>query len=62
MRKTPGEGFFGGVAEGVRIFFPKQVYLSISILKKNRLDTLVGALGLVGRGFGAGGRAGLGWA
>ena len=21
VRKTPGEGFFGGVAEGVRIFF-----------------------------------------
>ena len=30
--------------------------------KKNRLDTLVGALGLVGRGFGPAGRAGLGWA
>ena len=33
-----------------------------SILEKNRLDTLVGALGLVGRGFGPAGRAGLGWA
>ena len=31
-------------------------------LRKNRLDTLVGALGLVGRGFGPAGRAGLGWA
>ena len=30
--------------------------------KKDRLDTLVGALGLVGRGFGPAGRAGLGWA
>ena len=43
-------------------FFPKQVYLWGSILEKNRLDTLVGALGLVGRGFGPAGRAGLGWA
>ena len=43
-------------------FFPKQVYLWGSILEKNRLDTLVGALGLVGRGFGPPGRAGLGWA
>ena len=42
--------------------FPKQVYLWGSILEKNRLDTLVGALGLVGRGFGPAGRAGLGWA
>ena len=39
-------------------FFPKQVYLWGSILEKNRLDTLVGALGLVGRGFGRAGRAG----
>ena len=39
-------------------FFPKQVYLWGSILEKNRLDTLVGALGLVGRGFGPAGRAG----
>ena len=31
-------------------------------LRKNRLDTLLGALGLVGRGFGPAGRAGLGWA
>ena len=43
-------------------YFPKQVYLWGSILEKNRLDTLVGALGLVGRGFGPAGRAGLGWA
>ena len=43
-------------------FFPKQVYLWGSILGKNRLDTLVGALGLVGRGFGLAGRVGLGWA
>ena len=42
-------------------FFPKQVYLWGSILEKNRLDTLVGALGLVGRGFGPAGRAGLPW-
>jgi len=45
-----------------RQFFPKQVYLWGSILEKNRLDALVGALGLVGRGFGPAGRAGLGWA
>ena len=44
------------------VFFPKQVYLWGSILEKNRLDTLVGALGLVGRGFGPAGRAGLSWA
>ena len=31
-------------------------------LEKNRLDTLVGALCCVGRGFGCAGRAGLGWA
>ena len=31
-------------------------------LRKNRLDTLISALGLVGRGFGPAGRAGLGWA
>ena len=43
-------------------FFPKQVYLWGSLLEKNRLDTLLGALGLVGRGFGCAGRAGLGWA
>ena len=45
-----------------KVFFPKQVYLWGSILEKNRLDALVGALGLVGRGFGWAGRAGLGWA
>ena len=45
-----------------RPFFPKQVYLWGSLLEKNRLDTLLGALGLVGRGFGPAGRAGLGWA
>ena len=45
-----------------RVFFPKQVYLWGSLLEKNRLDTLLGALGLVGRGFGPAGRAGLGWA
>ena len=43
-------------------FFPKQVYLWGSILEKNRLDALVGALGLVGRGFGCAGRAAWGWA
>ena len=43
-------------------FFPKQVYLWGSILEKKRLDTLVGALCYVGRGFGCAGRAGLGWA
>ena len=43
-------------------WFPKQVYLWGSLLEKNRLDTLLGALGLVGRGFGLAGRAGLGWA
>ena len=42
--------------------FPKQVYLWGSILEKNRLDALVGALGLVGRGFGCAGRAAWGWA
>ena len=56
-------------------FFPKQVYLWGSILEKNRLDTLVGALGLVGAriwpcwarwaglgvGFGSAGRAGMHW-
>ena len=49
------------------MFFPKQVYLwcSIlylrgSILEKKRLDTLVGALCCVGRGFGSARRAGLG--
>ena len=44
------------------VLFPKQVYLCGSLLEKNRLDTLLGALGLVGRGFGPAGRAGLGWA
>ena len=48
--------------DGILPLFPKQVYLWGSILEKNRLDTLVGALGLVGRGFGPTGRAGLGWA
>ena len=43
-------------------FFPKQVYLWGSILEKKRLDTLVGALCCVGRGFGRAGRAGPGWA
>ena len=42
--------------------FPKQVYLWGSILEKKRLDTLVGALCYVGRGFGCAGRAGLVWA
>ena len=37
-------------------------YLWGSLLEKNRLDTLLGTLGLVGRGFGPAGRAGLGWA
>ena len=37
-------------------FFSKQVYLWGSLLEKNRLE------GLVGRGFGPAGRAGLGWA
>ena len=45
-----------------RPYFPKQVYLWGSILGKKRLDTLVGALCYVGRGFGCAGRAGLGWA
>ena len=58
---------FGGkwcflVVFASQVFFPKQVYLWGSILEKNTLDTLVGALGLVGRGFGPAGRAGLGWA
>ena len=44
------------------VFFPKQVYLWGSILERNKLDTLVGALGLVGRGFGPAGRDRLGWA
>ena len=44
------------------MYFPKQVYLWGSLLEKNRLDTLLGALGLVGRGFGPAGRTGLGWA
>ena len=43
-------------------FFPKQVYPWGSILEKKRLDTLVGALCCVGRGFGCAGRAGLGLA
>ena len=47
---------------GLFELFPKQVYLWGSLLEKNRLDTLLGALGLVGRGFGPAGRAGLGWA
>ena len=42
--------------------FPKQVYLWGSILEKERLDTLVGALCCVGRGFGRAGRAAPGWA
>ena len=50
----------GAVSEAPS-FFPKQVYLWGSLLEKNRLDTLLGALGLVGRGFGPAGRAGLGW-
>ena len=41
--------------------FPKQVYLWGSILEKKWLDTLVGALGRVGRGFGSAGRAELCW-
>ena len=40
-------------------FLPKQVYLWGSILEKKRLDTLVGALCCVGRGFGSARRAGL---
>ena len=36
-------------------FLPKQVYLWCSILEKQRLDTLVGALCCVGRGFGCAG-------
>ena len=50
----------GAVSEAPS-FFPKQVYLWGSLLEKNRLDTPLGALGLVGRGFGPAGRAGLGW-
>ena len=41
-----------------RCLFPKQVYLWGSILEKKWLDTLVGALGRVGRGFGSDGSAG----
>ena len=41
--------------------FPKQFYLWGSILEKKWLDTLVGALGRVGRGFGSAGRAELCW-
>ena len=43
-------------------FFPKQVYLWGSLLEKNRLDTLLGALGLVGRGFWLCWASWLGWA
>ena len=57
--ETGDRGDGGGILFS---FFPKQVYLWGSILEKNRLDTLVGAQGLVGRGFGPAGRAGLGWA
>ena len=42
-------------AEPLSILFPKQVYPWGSILEKKKLDTLVGALGWVGRGFGCGG-------
>ena len=49
-----GQGYDG-------FFFPKQVYLWGSILEKKWLDTLVGALGRVGRGFGSAGRAELCW-
>ena len=41
---------------------PNRFTCGVLSYKKNRLDTLVGALGLVGRGFGPAGRAGLGWA
>ena len=58
-------GFYPSIARILPFyvpFFPKQVYLWGSILEKKRLDTLVGALCCVGRGFGCAGRAGLGWA
>ena len=50
------------------VFFPKQVYPWGSILEQKRLDTLVGSLCCVGRGFGRVGRGmwpcwvGFGWA
>ena len=54
---TLGKGDF---SDGNTVF--PQTGLPVGFyLRKNRLDTLVGALGLVGRGFGPAGRAGLGW-
>ena len=50
----PGTGF--------NCFSPNRFTCWGSLLEKNGLDTLLGALGLVGRGFGPAGRAGLGWA
>ena len=41
------------------VFSPNSLAVGF-YLRKNRLDTLAGALGLVGRGFGATGGAGLG--
>ena len=50
-----------GIFLGELQYFPKQVYLWGSILEKKWLDTLVGALGRVGHGFGSAGRAELCW-
>ena len=59
MKKTPGSPQKNHQKKEL---FP-QTGLPVGLsLKKNRLDTLLGALGLVGRGFGPAGRAGLGWA
>ena len=71
-------GFFPAVFRGSankryqfakkKVFHPGEYFpqtglpVGFYLTKKNRLDTLVGALGLVGRGFGPAGRAGLGWA
>jgi len=43
-------------------FFPIEIFFHFYLRKKRRLDTLVGALCCVGRGFGCSGRAGPGWA
>ena len=55
--------FFPTNPEGVCEFIPQTGLFVGFYLTKKTLDTpLVGALGLVGRGFGLAGRAGLGWA
>ena len=48
--------------QSLKHFSPNRFTCGVLSWKKNRLDTLLGALGLVGRGFGPAGRAGLGWA